>query len=96
MSDVTGVNGCIFGVSDLQPGRAAPKSAIHGPSGTFVSQILQARSREGQLHPRYVLCTLNRIFANRLLGRSWIGGGEQTGDEKHEPSRVIFSVITSH
>ena len=33
--DVICVNGCIFGVSDLQPGRAAPKSAIQGPSGTF-------------------------------------------------------------
>ena len=34
--DVTGVNGCIFGVSDLQPGRAGPKSAIQGSSGTFI------------------------------------------------------------
>jgi len=33
--DVTGVNGCIFGVSDLQPGRAAPRSAIQGSSGSF-------------------------------------------------------------
>jgi len=33
--DVTCVNGCIFGVSDLQPGRAARKSAIQGPSGTL-------------------------------------------------------------
>jgi len=33
--DVICVNGCIFGVSDLQPGRAAPTSAIQGSSGTF-------------------------------------------------------------
>jgi hypothetical protein len=34
--DITGVNGCIFGFSDLQPGCATPTSAIQGPSGTFV------------------------------------------------------------
>jgi len=96
MFDVTGVNGCIFGVSDLQPGRAAPKSAIQGPSGTFVSQFLQARSREGQLHPQHVSCMMNRIFVNRLLGRSWIGGGDRLMREKHEQSRVIFWVITSN
>jgi hypothetical protein len=33
--NVAGVNGCIFGVSDLQSGCAAPKSTIQGPSGTF-------------------------------------------------------------
>jgi len=34
--DDTGVNGCIFGVFNLQPGCAAPTPAIQGPSGTFV------------------------------------------------------------
>jgi hypothetical protein len=34
--DITGVNGCIFGFSDLQPGCATPTSAIQEPSGTFV------------------------------------------------------------
>jgi hypothetical protein len=34
ISDVSGVNGCIFGFSDLQPGCATPTSAIQGPSGT--------------------------------------------------------------
>jgi len=34
--DVTGGNGCIFGVFNLQPGCATPTSAIQGPSGTFV------------------------------------------------------------
>ena len=34
--DVTGVNGCIFSVFNLQPGCAAPTSAIQGPSGAFV------------------------------------------------------------
>ena len=33
--DVTGVTGCIIGVPDLQPGCAATRSAIQGPSGTF-------------------------------------------------------------
>jgi len=32
--DVTGNNGCILGVPDFQPRRAAPKSARQGPSGT--------------------------------------------------------------
>jgi len=35
ISDVTGVNGCIFGVFNFQPGCAAPTSAIQGPSGAF-------------------------------------------------------------
>jgi len=33
--DVTGVDGCIFSVYNLQPGCATPGSAIQGPSGTF-------------------------------------------------------------
>ena len=44
--DFSGVNGCIFGVSDLQPGRAAPTSAIQGPSGAFTRRFLQARCFE--------------------------------------------------
>ena len=34
--DVTGVNSCVFGVFHLQSGCAAPRSAIQGPSGTFI------------------------------------------------------------
>ena len=41
--DVAGVNGCIFRVSDLQPGSAAPTSAIQGPSRTFTWRFLQTR-----------------------------------------------------
>jgi len=33
--DVTGFNGCLFGVLNLQSGCAAPTSAIQGPSGAF-------------------------------------------------------------
>jgi hypothetical protein len=33
--DVTGVTGCIFGVFDLQPSCAAPKSPIQEPSGSL-------------------------------------------------------------
>ena len=73
MFDVTGVTGCIFGFSDLQPGGAAPKSAIQRPSGTLTWRFLQARNREGQLHPQHVFCMMNRLFVNRLLVRSWLG-----------------------
>ena len=50
VSDVTGVNVCIFGVFDLQPGRAAPKSALQGPSGTFAGWFLPSRCRVEFFH----------------------------------------------
>jgi hypothetical protein len=38
---------------------------------------------------------MNRIFVNRLLGRSWLGGEGRLVREKHILSKVLCSVITS-
>ena len=64
--DVTGVTGCILGFSDLQPGRAVPRSAFQGPSGTFTWWFLQARRREKYIHAQYIWCMAKRIIMTKL------------------------------
>ena len=60
--DDTGFNGCIFGVLNLQPGCATPRSAIQGPSGTFVWRFLQARCREEYFSFQYVWCMWGKKY----------------------------------
>ena len=80
--DVTGVTGCIFGVSDLQPGGAAQRSAFQGPSGTFTWRFLQARCREEYICPQYFWCIANRIFTSRLIISCWLGMKAHIGEGK--------------
>ena len=95
--DVTGVNGCIFGVSDLHPGRAAPTFAIQGPSGTFVWRFLQARCLEEWFWLQYVWCMRKKMYVTRLFGRSWLGVRGQAGKGwKRAVSSVFYSVIMSN
>ena len=94
--DVTSVNGCIFGVSDLQPGCAAPRSAIQGPAGTFTRRFLQARCLEEWLSIQYVWSMWKKIFVTRLLGSSWLGVmREFCKGWKHGVSNVFNSVMMS-
>ena len=93
--DVTSCTGCLFGVSDVQPGCAAAWTAIQGPSGTSEWRIIQPWIRERQLHLRHISCTINRIFVNRLFGKSWFWGGGILLWERHVISSVLCSVITS-
>jgi len=94
--DDTGFNGCIFGVLNLQPGCATPRSAIQGPSGTFVWRFLQARCREEYFSIQYVWCMWGKkIFVTRLLCSSRLGVMEEAGKVwKHAVSIVLYSVIT--
>ena len=93
--DVTGVNGCVFGVSDLQPSCAAPRSAIQGPAGTFTWRFLQARCLEEWLWIQYIWCMWKKIFVARLLGCSCLGFmREVCKGWKHAVSIVFHSVIT--
>ena len=92
--DVTCVTGCIFGLSDVQPGILWRRSAIQEPSGFVTRRFLQARSLEGQSRLWHFSCMMNRIFVNRLFGMSWFVGGGILVCERHVLSSVLRSVIT--
>ena len=92
--DVSCATGCIFGLSDVQPGCAAPTPPIQGPWGTVTRRFLQARSLEGQSILRHISCIMNRIFVNRLFGMSWFGWGCILVCGRHDLSSVLCSVIT--
>jgi hypothetical protein len=94
VSDVTGVNVCIFGVFELQPGRAAPKSALQGPSGTFVWWFLPSWCRVEFFHLQHFWCMATRIFMNKLFLSCWLGMRGQTGGG--EASTFKFLVFCSY
>ena len=95
--DVTGFNGCIFGVLNLQPGCAAPTSAIQGPSGTLVWRFLQAWFREEYFSIQYVWSMWKKVFVPKLIcSSSSLGVMEESGKVwKHAVPIVLYSVITS-
>jgi hypothetical protein len=80
--DVTGVTGFILGVFDLQPGCAAPRSAIQGPAGTFIWRFLQAGCRKEYIHAQYIWCMAKIIIMTTLTISLWLELRGQTGDGK--------------
>jgi hypothetical protein len=80
--DVTGVTGCILGVSDLQLGCAAPRSAFQGPSRTPTWRFLQARRREEYFHVQYIWCMSKKIIMTKLVLSLCLGFRGQTGEGK--------------
>ena len=92
--DVICVTGCIFGLSDIQPGCASPRPPIQGPWGTVTRRFVQARSLEEQSRLPSISCMMNRIFVNRLFVMSWFAWGGILVCERHVLSSVLCSVIT--
>ena len=80
--DVTSVTGCILGVSDLQLGCAAPRSAFQGPSGAPEWRFLQARRREEYIRLQYIWCMVKKIIMTKLPLSLWLGFRGQTGEGK--------------
>ena len=95
--DVTGANGCIFGVSDLQPGSAAPTAAIQGPSGTVTWRFLPARCRVEFFHVQHILVygDQNIFLPNSVLVVALGWGGRQLGESMHvQVSCVVLLLQT--